>query len=112
MPGGLRKARHGLGFGAGQQLGGLGGGGSPPEGPTPFLHGFRFIHPGDQDGELQPGLAQRRAGRDDIRDGIRHNAAGEPLRLEFMTTAGNRIRELSEIDLIPTAGNVSTKSTE
>lgn len=28
------------------------------------------------------------------RDGIRHNAAGEPLRLEIMTTAGNRSREL------------------
>ncbi|NIA70167.1 peptide ABC transporter substrate-binding protein [Pelagibius litoralis] len=34
------------------------------------------------------------AGWSDIRNGIRHNAAGEPLRLEFMTTAGNRIREL------------------
>ncbi len=34
------------------------------------------------------------AGWSDIRDGIRHNAAGEALRLEFMTTAGNRIREL------------------
>ncbi|MBO6785114.1 MAG: peptide ABC transporter substrate-binding protein [Alphaproteobacteria bacterium] len=34
------------------------------------------------------------AGWTDIRDGIRHNAAGEPLRLEIMTTAGNRVREL------------------
>ena len=34
------------------------------------------------------------AGWNDIRDGIRHNAAGEALRLEFMTTSGNRIREL------------------
>jgi peptide/nickel transport system substrate-binding protein len=34
------------------------------------------------------------AGWSEIRDGIRHNAAGEPLRLELMTTAGNRTREL------------------
>lgn len=34
------------------------------------------------------------AGWSEMRDGVRHNAAGEPLRLEFMTTAGNRIREL------------------
>ncbi len=34
------------------------------------------------------------AGWTEIEDGIRHNAAGEPLALEFMTTAGNRTREL------------------
>lgn len=34
------------------------------------------------------------AGWTEIRDGIRHNAAGERLSLEFMTTAGSRIREL------------------
>ena len=34
------------------------------------------------------------AGWGDLRGGVRHNDAGEPLRLEFMTTAGNRIREL------------------
>lgn len=34
------------------------------------------------------------AGWSGIRDGIRHNAEGAPLRLEFMTTAGSRIREL------------------
>ena len=34
------------------------------------------------------------AGWSEIRNGIRHNAAGEPLRLELMTTAGNRTREL------------------
>ena len=34
------------------------------------------------------------AGWDDLRDGIRHNAAGEPLQLGFGTTAGNRSREL------------------
>jgi peptide/nickel transport system substrate-binding protein len=34
------------------------------------------------------------AGWSEIRDGIRHNAKGEPLRLELMTTAGNRTREL------------------
>jgi peptide/nickel transport system substrate-binding protein len=36
------------------------------------------------------------AGWTDIRKGIRHNAAGEPLLLEIMTTAGNRVRELVE----------------
>ena len=30
----------------------------------------------------------------EMRDGIRHNADGESLRLEIMTTAGNRVREL------------------
>jgi len=35
------------------------------------------------------GWTQRRAG-------VRHNAKGEPLRLEIMTTAGNRSRELVE----------------
>ncbi|MEM7172640.1 MAG: peptide ABC transporter substrate-binding protein [Pseudomonadota bacterium] len=30
----------------------------------------------------------------DIRDGVRHNADGEPLTFEIMTTAGNRTREL------------------
>ncbi len=34
------------------------------------------------------------AGWTDIRNGVRHNAAGEPLRLSIMTTAGNRSREL------------------
>ena len=34
------------------------------------------------------------AGWSELRNGIRHNAAGEPLRLVFMTTAGNRTREL------------------
>lgn len=34
------------------------------------------------------------AGWTEMRDGIRHNADGEPLRLEIMTTAGNRVREL------------------
>lgn len=36
------------------------------------------------------------AGWTDIRNGVRHNAAGEPLTLEIMTTAGNRVRELVE----------------
>ncbi|MRG72660.1 peptide ABC transporter substrate-binding protein [Alphaproteobacteria bacterium HT1-32] len=36
------------------------------------------------------------AGWTDMRNGIRHNAAGEPLRFEIMTTAGNRTRELVE----------------
>ena len=34
------------------------------------------------------------AGWSELRDGIRHNAAGEPLALDFGTTAGNRSREL------------------
>lgn len=34
------------------------------------------------------------AGWGEMRGGVRHNAEGEPLQLEFMTTAGNRIREL------------------
>jgi len=34
------------------------------------------------------------AGWTELRGGIRHNAAGEPLRLRLMTTAGNRTREL------------------
>ncbi len=34
------------------------------------------------------------AGWRELRSGIRHNAAGAPLQLEFMTTAGSRIREL------------------
>ncbi|MGF1592247.1 MAG: peptide ABC transporter substrate-binding protein [Kiloniellaceae bacterium] len=34
------------------------------------------------------------AGWSDLRGGIRHNAAGQPLQFEFMTTAGSRIREL------------------
>jgi peptide/nickel transport system substrate-binding protein len=36
------------------------------------------------------------AGWSELRDGVRHNAAGEPLTLELMTTAGNRTRELVE----------------
>jgi peptide/nickel transport system substrate-binding protein len=34
------------------------------------------------------------AGWNQLRNGIRHNAEGKPLQLEFMTTAGSRIREL------------------
>ncbi|MDF2096502.1 peptide ABC transporter substrate-binding protein [Aquibaculum arenosum] len=34
------------------------------------------------------------AGWSELRDGVRHNAEGEALRLDFMTTAGNRTREL------------------
>ncbi|HEY9536343.1 MAG TPA: peptide ABC transporter substrate-binding protein [Kiloniellaceae bacterium] len=34
------------------------------------------------------------AGWTELQGGIRHNAEGEPLQLEFMTTAGSRIREL------------------
>lgn len=34
------------------------------------------------------------AGWKDIKNGIRHNAKGEPLRFDLMTTAGNKTREL------------------
>ena len=46
---------------------------------------------------LRPGQGRAAArGRrlEPSRGGIRHNAQGEPLRLELMTTAGNRTREL------------------
>lgn len=33
------------------------------------------------------------AGWKEMRSGVRHNAAGQPLTLELMTTAGNRVRE-------------------
>jgi peptide/nickel transport system substrate-binding protein len=36
------------------------------------------------------------AGWVEVRDGVRHNAAGEPLRIEIMSTAGNKTRELLE----------------
>jgi peptide/nickel transport system substrate-binding protein len=36
------------------------------------------------------------AGWDQLRGGVRHNAEGEPLALELMSTAGNRTRELVE----------------
>jgi peptide/nickel transport system substrate-binding protein len=36
------------------------------------------------------------AGWTGMRDGIRHDAAGTPFRIEIMTTAGNRVRELVE----------------
>jgi peptide/nickel transport system substrate-binding protein len=36
------------------------------------------------------------AGWGDLRGGVRHNAKGDPLTLELMTTAGNRTRELVE----------------
>jgi len=38
----------------------------------------------------------KEAGWDTVKKGIRHNAKGQPLRLEIMTTAGNRTRELVE----------------
>ena len=34
------------------------------------------------------------AGWTELRDGVRHNAAGEKLSLSLMTTAGNKSREL------------------
>lgn len=47
----------------------------------------------DYDPETAKALLED-AGWSDLRKGVRHNAAGEPLTLEFMTTAGNRAREL------------------
>ncbi len=36
------------------------------------------------------------AGWTDMRDGVRHNAEGQPLKIEIMSTAGNKTRELLE----------------
>jgi peptide/nickel transport system substrate-binding protein len=42
------------------------------------------------------GALLNQAGWSDLRGGVRHNAQGQPLTLELMTTAGNRTRELVE----------------
>ena len=57
-----------------------------------------WIHAGDvrhyeEDLERAAALLDE-AGWSEMRGGIRHNAAGQPLRLTLMTTAGNRTREL------------------
>jgi len=72
------------------------------EGQQPVAHGS--VHPLDwvyfEDvPQYQENLDAAAAlldetGWSEMRDGIRHNAAGEPLALELMTTAGNRTREL------------------
>jgi peptide/nickel transport system substrate-binding protein len=74
------------------------------EGRQPVANGFvnplDWVHDPDlpkypYDPEAAAALLDE-AGWSDIRDGIRHNAAGEPLRVVLMTTAGNRMRELVE----------------
>ncbi len=72
------------------------------EGRQPVAHGS--VHPLDwvyfeQVPQYQENLEAAaalldEAGWTDMKDGIRHNEAGEPLTLELMTTAGNRTREL------------------
>ncbi len=71
------------------------------DGMQPVAH--VFINPLDtiyHDGVLKydfaPDIASRlldEAGWDTIHDGVRHNAQGEPLLLEFGTTSGSRVRE-------------------
>jgi peptide/nickel transport system substrate-binding protein len=72
------------------------------EGRQPVAHGS--VHPLDwvyfddvptfqEDLEAAAALLDE-AGWSEMKDGIRHDAAGEPLALELMTTAGNRTREL------------------
>lgn len=71
-------------------------------GKQPVAHGFvsplDWVHAEDlqtyaHDPDRAAALLDE-AGWSEVRGGIRHNAAGEPLRLEIMTTAGNRSREL------------------
>ena len=62
------------------------------------VHPLDWVHSDDvpryqEDLEAAAALLAE-AGWDQIRGGVRHNAAGEPLSLELMTTAGNRTREL------------------
>ncbi len=65
-----------------------------------FVHPLDSVHIDEvRKYPFDTALAKRlldEAGWTDIRGGIRHNAAGEPLRLEIMTTSGNRVRELVE----------------
>lgn len=65
-----------------------------------FVHPLDAVHTDDvRKYPFDPDTARTlldAAGWTDIRKGIRHNAAGEPLRIEIMTTAGNRVRELVE----------------
>lgn len=51
----------------------------------------RYVFDAAQAGQLLDA-----AGWTDIRDGVRHNADGDPLIIEIMTTAGNRVRETVE----------------
>ncbi len=72
------------------------------EGQQPVAHGS--VHPLDwvyfedvptyEENLDAAAMLLDEAGWTDMRDGVRHNEAGEPLALELMTTAGNRTREL------------------
>ena len=73
-------------------------------GRQPVAHGFvsplDWVYDADlphyaHDPEAAAALLDE-AGWAEMRDGVRHNGAGEPLRLMLMTTAGNRTRELVE----------------
>lgn len=74
------------------------------EGKQPVAHGSvnpldKVYYPDAPRYDYDPGRAAELladAGWTDIRDGIRHNAEGQKLSLELMTTAGNRVRELVE----------------
>lgn len=73
-------------------------------GKQPVAHGFvnplDWVHTEDVPKyEYDPGAAAAlldEAGWSEMRGGVRHGAAGEPLQLEIMSTAGNRTRELVE----------------
>jgi peptide/nickel transport system substrate-binding protein len=60
--------------------------------PLDWVHAEDVPHY-EEDLEAAAALLDQ-AGWSEMRNGIRHNAAGEPLALELMTTAGNRTREL------------------
>src|SRR5690606_2203765 len=60
--------------------------------PLDWVHSKDIPHY-DYDPEKAIALLEE-AGWKELRSGVRHNAAGEALRLDFMTTAGNRSREL------------------
>jgi peptide/nickel transport system substrate-binding protein len=60
--------------------------------PLDWVHAEKVRHY-EEDLEAAAALLDQ-AGWSEMRNGIRHNAAGEPLALELMTTAGNRTREL------------------
>ena len=74
------------------------------EGKQPVAHGNvnpldTVYYPGapkyDHDPQVAAALLDE-AGWTEMTDGVRHNAAGERLSFELMTTSGNRIRELVE----------------
>lgn len=60
--------------------------------PLDWVHSKDIPHY-DYDPEKAIALLEE-AGWKELRSGVRHNGAGEALRLDFMTTAGNRSREL------------------